>query len=158
LKTASAKYKRPGNAETRPAATSCTTMSASRRTRRTCAGCTPRRRSDRWSLCCAGGSSPVPPVASGPRQVALIHRPAHCPWRAIGRRSDARRRPSRDLSTRARVIVVTSLAPNRPQAPTKNPPRPLLARNRTRHRASTSANGAASANLLPIDILTYTSA
>jgi hypothetical protein len=53
---------------------------------------TQRRRSDRWSLLSAGGDSPVPSVASGPRQVALIHRPAHRSWRAIGRRSGARRR------------------------------------------------------------------
>jgi hypothetical protein len=64
----------------------------------------------------------VPFVAGGPRQVASIHRPAHRPWCAIGRRSGARRRPSRDLSTRARVIVVTSLAPNRPPAPIKTRP------------------------------------
>jgi hypothetical protein len=35
----------------------------------------------------------VPSVASGPREVALIHRPAHRQWRAIGRRSDTHRRP-----------------------------------------------------------------
>jgi hypothetical protein len=80
--------------------------------------CTPRRRSDRWSLRCAGGSSPVASVASGPCQVASIHRPAHRLWCAIGRRSGARRRPSRVLSTRARVVVGTSLAANRPLAPT----------------------------------------
>jgi hypothetical protein len=57
------------------------------------------RRSDRWSLRCAGGSSHVPSVASGPRQVVSIHWPAHRPWRAFGRRSGARRRPCRDLST-----------------------------------------------------------
>jgi hypothetical protein len=50
-------------------------------------------RSDRQSPRCAGGSTPVPSVASGPRQVALIHQPTHRPWRAIGRRSGARRRP-----------------------------------------------------------------
>jgi hypothetical protein len=61
---------------------------------------TPRHRSDHRSLRCASGSSPVPSVESGPRQVASIHRPAHRPWRAIGRRSGARRRPCRDLSTR----------------------------------------------------------
>jgi hypothetical protein len=38
LKTASAKYKRLGNAETRPTTTSCTTTLASRRTRRTRVG------------------------------------------------------------------------------------------------------------------------
>jgi hypothetical protein len=54
--------------------------------------------------------------------VASIHRPAHRPWRAIGRRSGARRQPSRDLSTHARVVVVTSLAPNRPPAPIKTRP------------------------------------
>jgi hypothetical protein len=54
---------------------------------------TSRRRSDHRSLRCTGGSTPVPSVASGPCKVALIHRPAHCPWRAICRRSGARRRP-----------------------------------------------------------------
>jgi hypothetical protein len=64
----------------------------------------------------------VPFVASGPRHVVSIHRPVHRPWRAIGRRSGARPRPSRYLSPRARVIVVTSLAPNRPPAPIKTCP------------------------------------
>jgi hypothetical protein len=54
---------------------------------------TPRRRSDRRSMRSASGDSPMSSVASGPRQVALIHRPAHRPWRAIGCRSGTRRRP-----------------------------------------------------------------
>jgi hypothetical protein len=93
LKTAQRNTKAP-NAETRSAATSCTSTSATRRTRRTHVGrARARHRSDPWSLRSAGGSSPVPSVASGPRQVALIHRPAHRPWSAIGRRSGARRWP-----------------------------------------------------------------
>jgi hypothetical protein len=108
---------------------------------------TPRHRSDCWSLRCAGGSTPVPSVASGPHQVAPIHRSAHRPWRAIGRRSGARRRPSHDLSTRARVVVVTSLVPNRPPAPMKTRPRPLLARMCTRPESRRSAIGAARCEL-----------
>jgi hypothetical protein len=77
---------------------------------------TPRRRSNHRSLCCGGGSLPVTPVASGPRQVAPIHRTAHRSWRAIGRRSDARCRPCRGFSTRACVTGMTPLAPNRPPA------------------------------------------
>jgi hypothetical protein len=50
-------------------------------------------------------------VASGLRQVALIHRPAHRPWRAIGRRSGARRRPCPSLSTRASGTDMTSPTP-----------------------------------------------
>jgi hypothetical protein len=82
--------------------------------------------SDRRSLRCAGGSTPVPPVASGPRQVALIHRPAHRPWRAIGRRSGARRRPCPDLSTRASGTGVTPPTPT--DLPRANKPAPAAPR------------------------------
>jgi hypothetical protein len=77
---------------------------------------TPRHRSDHRSLRSAGGDSPVPSVASGPRQVVLIHRPAHRPWRAISRRSGARRRPCPGLSTRASGTGVTPPTPNQPPA------------------------------------------
>jgi hypothetical protein len=53
----------------------------------------------------------MPSVASGPRQVALIHRPTHRLWRAIGRRSGARRRPCPGLSTRASGTGVTPPTP-----------------------------------------------
>jgi hypothetical protein len=71
----------------------------------------PRRRSDHRSLCCDGGSSPVTVVASGPHQVVPIHRSAHRPWRPIGRRSGARRRPCSDPSAHGCVTGVTPLAP-----------------------------------------------
>jgi hypothetical protein len=53
----------------------------------------------------------VPSVASGPRQVVLIHRPAHCLWRAIGRRSGVHRRPCPGLSMRASGTSVTPPTP-----------------------------------------------
>jgi hypothetical protein len=72
---------------------------------------TPRRRRDRRSLRSVGGDSPVPSVASGPRQVVLIHRPAHRPWRAIGRQSGARRRPCPGPSMCASGTGVTPPTP-----------------------------------------------
>jgi hypothetical protein len=109
---------------------------------------TPRRRSDHRSLRCDGGNSPVTPVASGPCQVAPIHRPAHRPWHAIGRRSDACRRPCCGLSTRACVTGVTPLAPNRPSAGIKTSPGPCLARTPNHRRAPPPAICAASVSSL----------
>jgi hypothetical protein len=46
-----------------------------------------------------------------PRQVALIHQPTHRLWRAIGRRSGARRRPCPGLSTCASGTGMTPPTP-----------------------------------------------
>jgi hypothetical protein len=85
-----------------------------------CRARTPRHQSDRWSLCCAGRSTPVPFVASGPRLVVLIHQPAYCPWRAIGRRSGARRRPC------PRPLHACKWHRRDPTYPNRPPPRLVL--------------------------------
>jgi hypothetical protein len=72
-----------------------------------------------------GVNSPVTFVASGPCQVAPIHRTGAPPRRTIGRRGDACRRPCRGLSTRACVTGMTSPTHNRPSPTISRPPRPL---------------------------------
>jgi hypothetical protein len=84
------------------------------------------------------GSHSLPPLwfaVSVLHEVAPIHRPAHRPWRAIGPRSDAHRRPCCGLSTRVCVTGVTPLAPNRPSAGIKTSPQPCLARTPNHHCA-----------------------
>jgi hypothetical protein len=84
----------------------------------------------------------LPPVASWPRQVALIHRSTHRPWRAIGRRSGA---CHRHASTSPRVREPPS-GPHLPQ-PTSlvyiSKSLACLACTRTRPEPRHSAIGAA---------------
>jgi hypothetical protein len=109
LKTASAKYKRPGNAETRLAVTSCTATSASRRTRRTRVGHARRGTGVTVGHCAApAGAHPCRPWqvdrarwrrSTGRRTAVVRH------WPPERRTSPAISRPLHACASRRRYLT-----------------------------------------------------
>jgi hypothetical protein len=103
---------------------------------------TPRRRSDHRSLRCDGGSLPVTAVASGPRQVAPIHRPALL----VARHWPPERRTSPAMSCPLYACVCHRRDPTSPQPTSRaylslSSALPLA--HAPRHRAPPSAIDAA---------------